>query len=146
MITRMAVRGERTANSLIDRSPMLRLRDTARQSGYCENRIATCVLILIALLAPFLAFGESAPGQSQGPASSATLQGSVRDSHGRPLTAVTVYLKGGDQHSDCAHGLTGDLQLLSAWGGRLFHPGGESRIRRGNFRPMRARNQKTPRP
>jgi tetratricopeptide (TPR) repeat protein len=64
--------------------------------------IATCALNIIAILAPFLASGKSAQGQSvqaqsQDRPDSATLQGSVRDSTGRPVAAATVYLQGGTQ-------------------------------------------------
>jgi len=72
---------------------MVRLRETARQSGYCGNRIAGCVLTVITLLAPFVIDGQSVQGQSQDPADSATLQGSVRDSRGRAVAAATVYLR-----------------------------------------------------
>jgi tetratricopeptide (TPR) repeat protein len=55
------------------------------------------VSILIALLAALSVSGKTGQGQSLDPAESATLQGSVRDSHGRPVSGATVYLKGGDQ-------------------------------------------------
>jgi tetratricopeptide (TPR) repeat protein len=72
---------------------MFRLREDVRQSGYGAYRLATCVLTLIALLAPFpsqekLVYGQSVREQ----ADSATLQGSVRDSRGHPVVAATVYL------------------------------------------------------
>jgi tetratricopeptide (TPR) repeat protein len=72
---------------------MVRLRETASHSGYCGNRIAGCVLTVIALLAPFLIDGQSVQGQSQDRVDSATLHGSVRDSRGRPVAAATVYLQ-----------------------------------------------------
>jgi len=77
---------------------MVPLRETARQFGYGGNLIATFVLTLTALVSPFLASGkpaqdQSVQGQSQDPTDSATLQGSVRDSGGRPVTGATVYLQ-----------------------------------------------------
>ena len=76
---------------------MIRLRELARQSGDCANRFATCVLAIIAFLASFPAPGKSAYGQSVQPLSreqsaSATLRGSVRDPHGHPVSAASVYL------------------------------------------------------
>jgi tetratricopeptide (TPR) repeat protein len=97
VITRMAVQGDRTAISLTHSCLMLRLRDTATQSGYCGNWIGMCVSILIALLALLPASGKQAQGQTQDAAGSATVQGSVQDSRGRPVAAATVYLKNGDQ-------------------------------------------------
>jgi tetratricopeptide (TPR) repeat protein len=55
------------------------------------------VSILIALLAALSVSGKPGPGQSPDPAGSATLQGSVRDSRGRPVSGATVYLKSGEQ-------------------------------------------------
>jgi tetratricopeptide (TPR) repeat protein len=55
------------------------------------------VSILIALLAALSVFGKPGQGRSPDPADSATLQGSVRDSRGRPVSGATVYLKSGDQ-------------------------------------------------
>jgi tetratricopeptide (TPR) repeat protein len=97
LITRMTVQGERMANLRTRSCPMPRLRDIAGQSGYCGNRIAIFLLILIALLTAFSASAKPAQGQSKDPADSATLQGSVLDSHGRPVAAATVYLQSGDQ-------------------------------------------------
>src|SRR5438552_19049565 len=57
------------------------------------NYAATCVLAVIAVLLPCRAEAQSIPKQSQGQADSATLQGSVRDSQGKPVAAATVYLK-----------------------------------------------------
>jgi hypothetical protein len=50
----------------------------------------------LCLLASFAAQGQSVQ-QSQDPADSSTLQGSLLDSRGRPVAAATVYLKSGDQ-------------------------------------------------
>jgi tetratricopeptide (TPR) repeat protein len=72
---------------------MVRFRVTARQSGYFSLRIAICVLALSALLAPTLIHGRTAQGQSQNPTGSATLQGTVRNSHGDAIAAATVYLQ-----------------------------------------------------
>lgn len=72
---------------------MVRFCVTARQSGYFSPRIATWVLALSALLAPILIHGRTAQGQSQYPGDSATLQGTVRDSHGGAIAAATVYLQ-----------------------------------------------------
>jgi len=55
------------------------------------------VSILIALLAALLASAKPGQGRSPDPTGSATLQGSVRDSHGRPVTGAIVYLKVRDQ-------------------------------------------------
>ncbi len=76
---------------------MVRLFDTATQSGYCGNWIAIRVSILIALLALLPASGKPGQGRSSDPADSATVQGSVRDSQGRPIAGATVYLKNEDQ-------------------------------------------------
>jgi tetratricopeptide (TPR) repeat protein len=65
---------------------MGRFRVTASQSG--ELRIAACVAVVIALLAPF-----GLQGQSQPPEESATLQGFVRDSRGHPLAGASVCLQ-----------------------------------------------------
>ena len=106
LITRMAVRAERTANSLTHSCPMVRLFDTARQPGSCESRIAIRVLFLIALLVSLSTSAKPAHGQSQDPTPSATMEGSVRDSQGRPVTGATVYLKSGERtlsaHTDSA--------------------------------------------
>jgi tetratricopeptide (TPR) repeat protein len=55
--------------------------------------MATCVVTMIALLAPFRVPGKPVQGQVQEQADSAILQGSVRDSRGRPVAAATVYLQ-----------------------------------------------------
>jgi tetratricopeptide (TPR) repeat protein len=75
---------------------MVRSRATAQQSRYLRTFNATCVLAVVALLTPFLIQGlrgQSTQGQDQDRAYSATLQGSVRDSRGRPVIAATVYLQ-----------------------------------------------------
>ena len=81
---------------------------TAQSVGRFAARITSYVLAMIALLALFTAQGPWAHGQSASPDGSATLQGSVRDSHGRAVAAAIVYLraKGGPQpltaHTDSA--------------------------------------------
>jgi tetratricopeptide (TPR) repeat protein len=70
---------------------MDRFRVTARQSGFIGAGIATCTLAALALLAPLVT-----QGQTPKAADSATLQGSVRDSKGRPVAAATVSLQGND--------------------------------------------------
>jgi len=69
--------------------PMVGFRVTVHQSGCWGNRIATCALVVIAFFAPSLTHG-----QSEDPAGSASLQGSVRDSRGHALAAATVHLQG----------------------------------------------------
>ena len=76
---------------------MVRSRVTATRCRYLRTRIATCALTVIALLAAAPASGkptqgQSVEGQSQEPTNSATLQGSVRDSGGRPVASANVYL------------------------------------------------------
>ncbi len=71
-------------------------------------RFATWMLGVVALLAPFVIQGQSVQVQSRDSVDSATLQGSVRDSQGRPVAAASVYLRveGGTQpltaHTDSA--------------------------------------------
>jgi len=77
---------------------MVRLRDTAHQPAYRGSLIATSILTVVVLLVPVEAPGKPAQGrsiqeQSQDQADSATVQGSVRDSRGRPVAAATVYLQ-----------------------------------------------------
>jgi tetratricopeptide (TPR) repeat protein len=72
---------------------MVRFRATVHQSGYWGNRIATCALAVVAFFAPSLIQGQSTQGQSEAPAGSASLQGSVRDSGGHALAAATVHLQ-----------------------------------------------------
>ncbi|MGH9546720.1 MAG: tetratricopeptide repeat protein, partial [Terriglobales bacterium] len=70
---------------------MDRFRVTARQSGFTGASIATCTLAALVFLVPFVT-----RAQTPSAAPAATLQGSVRDSTGRPLAAATVYLQGKD--------------------------------------------------
>jgi tetratricopeptide (TPR) repeat protein len=77
---------------------MFRLRETACQFGYRRKRLVIFALTVIALLPPFLDSGkevwaQSVQAQSREQADSATVQGSVRDSEGRPVAAATVYLQ-----------------------------------------------------
>jgi tetratricopeptide (TPR) repeat protein len=69
---------------------MVRSHVTAYRSGCIWARIATCVLVASAFFAPAF-YEQLAWGQSQ---DSATLQGTVKDSGGRALAGVTVYLQG----------------------------------------------------
>ena len=65
---------------------MSRLRVNAQQHRYL--RTATCLLAVMASLAPSIVHGQSADGME-----SASLQGLVRDSHDRPVAAAKVYLQ-----------------------------------------------------
>ena len=66
---------------------MGRSRLTAR-SGPLGTRFATCVLMLIALFAPF-----TVQGQSTDPANSTTLQGLIHDESGHPIAGATIDLR-----------------------------------------------------
>jgi len=72
---------------------MVRFRVTTHQFEHVGSRIATCVLAVSALLVPILSQGRSAQAQLEDQTNSATLQGTVRDSHGRAIAAATVYLQ-----------------------------------------------------
>jgi tetratricopeptide (TPR) repeat protein len=80
---------------------MRRLHSTLERSRFLAIPLATCLLAAIALCAPGVIHG-----QSQASANSATLEGSVRDSSGRPVAGAAIYLqvKDGPQtlsaHSD----------------------------------------------
>jgi tetratricopeptide (TPR) repeat protein len=63
---------------------MSHFRETARQ--FLGSRLAKAAIL--AVLVPFVA-----QGQSPEPASSATVQGSIRDSHGLPVEAASVHLQ-----------------------------------------------------
>jgi tetratricopeptide (TPR) repeat protein len=69
---------------------MVRFRVTVHQPVGAS--IVTCVLVVSALLGPLLAHGQSVQEKVEDHADSA-IQGSVRDSHGRSVAAVTVYLR-----------------------------------------------------
>jgi protocatechuate 3,4-dioxygenase beta subunit len=75
-----------------------------------------------ALLAPFVIQGQSVQVQSRDSVVSAMLQGSVRDSQGRPVAAASVYLRaeGGTQpltaHTDSAGAFR--FRSLRPWGER----------------------------
>ncbi len=71
---------------------MVRFRVTFHQP--VEATLLTCVLMVSVLLGPFLVHGQSVQGQFDDHAGTAGLQGFVRDAHGRPVAAVTVYLQG----------------------------------------------------
>jgi tetratricopeptide (TPR) repeat protein len=55
--------------------------------------LVTFILVVSALLAPLLLHGQSVPAQFDDHAGKAGLQGFVRDLHGRPVAAATVYLQ-----------------------------------------------------
>jgi tetratricopeptide (TPR) repeat protein len=65
---------------------MSRFRVNAHQPRYL--RTATCLLAVMASLAPSMVHGQSADRME-----SASLQGLVRDSHDRPVAAAKVYLQ-----------------------------------------------------
>src|SRR6202521_3555128 len=65
---------------------MSRFRVNAHQPRYL--RTATCLLVVMASLAPSMVHGQSADRME-----SASLQGLVRDSHDRPVSAAKVYLQ-----------------------------------------------------
>ncbi len=73
---------------------MVRFRVTVHQPGYFGAGIVSCVLVVSVLLSPLLVHGQSVQEQFDDHAGSAILQGWVRDSHGHPVAAVTVYLQG----------------------------------------------------
>ena len=87
-----------------------------------EARFATWMLGVGALLAPFVIQGQSVQVQSRDSVVSAMLQGSVRDSQGRPVAAASVYLRaeGGTQpltaHTDSAGAFR--FRSLRPWGER----------------------------
>jgi tetratricopeptide (TPR) repeat protein len=64
---------------------------TAQFSERFGTRIVTCALAIIAVIA---VLPVQLHGQSASPNGSATLQGSVRDSHGRSVAAAIVHLQG----------------------------------------------------
>jgi tetratricopeptide (TPR) repeat protein len=67
-------------------------RVPVRPYEHVAVRIARCILLISACLAPLLSYGQSVQGPLSGQADSATLQGLVRDSRGRPVVGATVYL------------------------------------------------------
>jgi tetratricopeptide (TPR) repeat protein len=71
--------------------PMVRFRVTVHQPVGAS--LVTCILVVSALFAPLLVHGQTVQGQFDDHADLAILQGSVRDSHGHPVAAVTVYLQ-----------------------------------------------------
>lgn len=72
---------------------MIRVRESACQFAYAGNRNVNFIFTVLALLLVIAASVKPGQAQQQGQADSATLQGSVRDSRGRPLAAATVYLQ-----------------------------------------------------
>ena len=77
---------------------MLPLSETPRQLWYCRSRLATCVLVVILVLTPFVASGRAAQelpsrDSSDNHAGSASLQGYIRDSRGQAISAATVSLR-----------------------------------------------------
>lgn len=83
---------------------MRRLHMTPRRSRFLASHLPTCLLAAIALCAPGVIHG-----QSQASADSATLEGSVRDSSGRPVAGAAVYLqvKDGPQTMSARSNATG---------------------------------------
>src|ERR1700692_4543382 len=81
------------------------------------REMAACVLVLIALLTPVAAQGPSGPEPSDDHSGSASLQGYVRDSRGRAISAATVSLRSSSgtrtltAHSD-THGAYRFSELL----------------------------------
>jgi tetratricopeptide (TPR) repeat protein len=67
---------------------MRRFRLTLKRSRFLASPVAICLLSGISLCAPGML-----QSQPQLPAGSATLQGFVRDSSGRPVAGATVYLQ-----------------------------------------------------
>jgi len=55
--------------------------------------LVTCILVVSALFAPLLVHGQTVQGQFDDHAELAILQGSVLDSRGHPIAAVTLYLQ-----------------------------------------------------
>jgi tetratricopeptide (TPR) repeat protein len=78
-------------------------RVTAKQFGCLGISVASCLLTVVALLTLFPIQGQAVQGPPRNRSDSATLQGSVRDSTGRPVVGATVYLQVKD-----------DTQTLSA--------------------------------
>jgi tetratricopeptide (TPR) repeat protein len=72
---------------------MIRVRESACQFAYAGNRNVNFIFTVLPLLLVIAASVKPGQAQQQGQAHSATLQGSVRDSRGRPLAAATVYLQ-----------------------------------------------------
>lgn len=72
---------------------MIRVRESGCQFAYAGNRSVNFLFTVLALLLVVPASVKPGQAQQQGKADSATLQGSVRDSRGRPLAAATVYLQ-----------------------------------------------------
>ena len=75
---------------------MGRFRSSVRQPENGRTRRADRVVALVACLAALLTLGQVTHGQSKDQAGSATLQGSVKDSRGRPIAAAIVYLEAKD--------------------------------------------------
>jgi tetratricopeptide (TPR) repeat protein len=80
---------------------MVRLRVTAHQLRpyWVTGRALAVIVLSVFLIRAQSVCGLPVQGISEDPADSATLQGSVRDSRGRPAAAATVYLQdaGGTQ-------------------------------------------------
>jgi len=75
---------------------MGRFRSSVRQPENGRTCRADRVVALVACLAALLTLGQVTHGQSKDQAGSATLQGSVKDSRGRPIAAAIVYLEAKD--------------------------------------------------
>jgi tetratricopeptide (TPR) repeat protein len=69
---------------------MRSFRVTVLQSGSPAISVTTCILLVVATLTSIPSRGQAA---QNAPGSLATLQGSVRDSAGRPIAGASVYLQ-----------------------------------------------------
>ena len=89
---------------------MGRFRIRLCQSEPGGTRHARCAVAVVACLAVFLIQVQPVQAQSQDQSGSATLQGSVLDSNGRPIAAVIVYLQ-----KDAAQTLTARTDLEGSY-------------------------------
>jgi tetratricopeptide (TPR) repeat protein len=94
-------------------------RVNVRQSGWLEIPVASCLLAVAALLTPSLIQGQDVQGPPHEPSDSATLQGSVRDSTGRPVAGATVYL----QVKDGTQTLSAPVDATGSYRFRDLHEG-----------------------
>jgi tetratricopeptide (TPR) repeat protein len=85
---------------------------TTHLHGRVGTWVVACLLVVIALRAPLIAQGPSPDS-----AGTATLQGTVRDSHGRPVAAATVYVQASaGAQVRTAHTDAGGIYRFSALG------------------------------
>ena len=68
-------------------------RATGLQPEIPGIRLAGCLLLAIALLAPFQVQGQTVQSPLHNPAGTASLQGLVRDSTGRPIAGAALHLQ-----------------------------------------------------